>query len=71
MVAIVEIVRFGFGFGFSYTGHRNSGPHDNAAVGGKLDRFHRVFRSRSRSEDATDNALMMEHFAFGHSSHPH
>ena len=31
-------------------------PHDDVAVSGKLDRFHRVFRSRSRSEDATDNA---------------
>jgi hypothetical protein len=60
IVAIVKVVRFGFG----YAGRGNSRPHDDVAIGGKLDRFHRVFRSRSRSEDATDNALMMEHFAF-------
>jgi len=44
-------------------------PHDNIAVGGKLDCFHRIFRSLSGTKDAADNALMMEHSAFGHGDH--
>jgi len=43
-------------------------PHDDGAIGGELDFFHGIFRSRSCSEYAANNALMMEHFAFRHGS---
>jgi hypothetical protein len=66
MVAIVKVVRFGL----DRAGHGNSGPHDNIAIGGELDHFHRVFRSLGGTKDAADNALMVENSAFGHSSHP-
>jgi hypothetical protein len=66
IVAIVEVVRFGF----DYAGHGNSGPHGDGAVGRKLDCVNWEFRSLSGAEDAADNTLMMENFAFGHSRHP-
>jgi hypothetical protein len=64
MVAIVEVVRFGFGFG--YAGHGNSGPHGDRAVRRKLDRINREFGRLSSAKDATDNPLMMKYLPFGH-----
>jgi len=61
IVAIVEVVRFGF----DYAGG-NSRAHNDATVDAKLDRFHRVFRGLRSTKDATHNPLMVENLAFGH-----
>jgi hypothetical protein len=59
---VVKIVRFGFDWGAA-------GPlraDDDTAIVGELDLLDREFRIPSRTEDPTDDPLVVNHFPLWH-----
>jgi hypothetical protein len=64
MVAIVEVIRFGFGW--ISAGRGSPGLHDDGPITVKLDLLDRKMRGLGCTKDAADNTLMMNHFSLGH-----